>query len=53
MKDLVGWLEAGSVEAPPICAFPFESFLGAFGAISSRHALGKVVVEMNNHHITG
>jgi NADPH2:quinone reductase len=53
MKDLVGWLEAGSVEAPPICAFPFESFLDAFGAISSRHALGKVVVEMNNNHITG
>jgi NADPH2:quinone reductase len=53
MKDLVGWLEAGSVEAPPICAFPFESFLDAFGAISSRHALGKVVVEMSDHQIKG
>jgi hypothetical protein len=35
----------------PDCAFP-SSFVNV-RSIGSRHAFGKVVVEMNNHHITG
>lgn len=53
MQDLLGWLEAGSVEGPPICAFRFDSFLDAIGTVSTRHALGEVMAEMSDRHIRG
>jgi NADPH:quinone reductase len=46
-NDIAAWLETGAVEAPPTMVFPFERFLDAFEAISSRRAVGKIVVEMN------
>jgi NADPH:quinone reductase len=45
-KELVTWLDAGTLEPPPTMAFPFEEFQDAFEAISARQALGKIVVEM-------
>jgi hypothetical protein len=42
------WLETGAVEPPPTMGFPFERFLDAFNAISSRRAIGKIVVEMSS-----
>ncbi len=46
--DIAGWLETGAIEPPPTMVFSFERFLDAFEAISSRQAVGKVVVEMNS-----
>jgi hypothetical protein len=39
-------LEDRLLEPPPIQTFTFENFQGAFQVMSSRSALGKVVVEM-------
>jgi NADPH:quinone reductase len=47
-NEIALWLETGAVEAPPTTVFPFERFLDAFEAISSRRAIGKIVVEMNS-----
>jgi NADPH2:quinone reductase len=47
-NDIAAWLETGAVETPPTMGFPFERFLDAFEAISSRRAIGKIVVEMNS-----
>jgi NADPH:quinone reductase-like Zn-dependent oxidoreductase len=44
-NDIAAWLATGAVEPPP--TIPFERFLDAFDAISSRRAVGKIVVEMN------
>lgn len=46
--DIAAWLETGAIEAPPTMVFPFERFLDAFEAISSRQAVGKIVVEMDS-----
>jgi NADPH:quinone reductase-like Zn-dependent oxidoreductase len=46
-NDIAAWLATGAVEPPPTMVFPFERFLEAFDAISSRRAVGKIVVEMN------
>lgn len=45
-REIVGWLDAGTVEPPPTMSFAFERFQDAFDAIRSRRALGKVVIEM-------
>jgi NADPH2:quinone reductase len=47
-NNIAAWLETGAVEPPPTMVFPFERFLDAFEAISSRRAIGKIVVEMNS-----
>jgi NADPH2:quinone reductase len=47
-NDIATWLETGAVEPPPTMVFPFERFLDAFETISSRRAVGKIVVEMNS-----
>ena len=47
MSDIASRLETGSIEPPPTMTFPFERFLDAFEAISSRRAVGKIVVEMS------
>jgi NADPH:quinone reductase len=44
--DIATWLETRAVEPPPALTFPFERFLDAFDAITSRRATGKIVVEM-------
>jgi NADPH:quinone reductase len=46
LQDIHLWLEDELLEPPPIQSFPFENFQDAFEAISSRAAIGKVVVEM-------
>ena len=45
-SEIATWLETKAVEPPPVLTFPFERFLAAFDAISSRRATGKIVVEM-------
>jgi NADPH2:quinone reductase len=47
-NDIALWLQTGAVEPPPTMGFPFERFLDAFDAISSRRAVGKIVVEMSS-----
>jgi NADPH2:quinone reductase len=47
MSDIASGLETGSIESPPTMTFPFGRFLDAFEAISSRRAIGKIVVEMS------
>jgi NADPH2:quinone reductase len=44
MGQIGGWLESGSLEPPPVQVFPFVQFQDAFEAMSSRRAMGKVVV---------
>jgi NADPH2:quinone reductase len=46
-NEIAAWLETEALEPPPAMVFPPEGFLDAFDAISSRRALGKIVVEMN------
>jgi NADPH2:quinone reductase len=46
-NEILTWLETKAVEPPPTLAFPFERFLDAFDAISSRRATGKIVLELN------
>lgn len=47
-NDIALWLQTRAVEPPPAMGFPFERFLDAFDAISSRRAVGKIVVEMSS-----
>jgi NADPH2:quinone reductase len=48
MRQISEWLETGAVKPPPIQEFPFSKFHNAFEAISSRRAMGKVVVVMES-----
>jgi NADPH2:quinone reductase len=45
-NDIASWL--GMLEPPATQTFPFDRFMEAFDAISSRRATGKIVVEMNS-----
>jgi len=48
LKDDIGaWLENRSLDPPPTQVFPFERFHDAFAAITSRQAIGKIVVDMS------
>ena len=47
-NDIALWLQTAAVDPPPTMGFPFERFLDAFDAISSRRAVGKIVVEMSS-----
>ena len=46
-SDIASWLDTKALEAPPVQVFPFDKFMEAFDAISSRRATGKVVIEIN------
>jgi NADPH2:quinone reductase len=49
LKDNIRvWLESRVLEPPPTQTFPFDNFQEAFQAMSSRRALGKVVIEMTS-----
>jgi NADPH2:quinone reductase len=43
---IASWLDTKALEPPPTQTFPFDRFMEAFNAISSRRVTGKVVVEM-------
>ena len=43
-RDIAGGLESGTLEPPLVQTFAFEDFRNAFGAMSSRRAIGKIVV---------
>jgi NADPH2:quinone reductase len=44
MRELAEWLKSGRLQPPPTQVFPLSQFQEAFEAMSSRHAMGKVVV---------
>jgi len=46
MRQIGEWLESGDLKPPPVQLFPLSQFQDAFEAISSRRAMGKVVVTM-------
>jgi NADPH:quinone reductase len=46
MRGLGEWLESGALAPPPTQVFPLSQFQDAFEAMSSRRAMGKVVVVM-------
>jgi NADPH:quinone reductase len=46
MRQIGEWLDSGRLEPPPIQVFPLAQFRDAFEAMSSRRAMGKVVVTM-------
>jgi NADPH:quinone reductase len=47
LMRLIGeWLESGALKPPPTQLFPFNQFQDAFEAMSSRRAMGKVIVIM-------
>jgi NADPH2:quinone reductase len=46
MRQIGEWLESGALEPPPTQVFPLIQFQDAFEAMSSRRAMGKVVVTM-------
>jgi NADPH:quinone reductase len=47
-SDIATWLDTKALEPPPVQIFPFDNFMEAFDAISSRRAAGKIVVEINS-----
>ena len=46
MGQIGEWLESGTLEPPPIQVFPLSQFHDAFEAMSSRRAMGKMVVNV-------
>ena len=44
MRQIGEWLESGALEPPPTQQFTLDQFQDAFEAMSSRRAMGKVVV---------
>lgn len=46
MRQIGEWLESGVLEPPPTQVFPLIQFQDAFETMSSRRAMGKVVVTM-------
>jgi NADPH2:quinone reductase len=46
MTQIGGWLESGALKPPPTQLFSLNQFQDAFEAMSSRRAMGKVVVVM-------
>jgi NADPH:quinone reductase len=46
MRQIGEWLESGTLTPPPTQIFPLVQFRDAFEAMSSRRAMGKVVVTM-------
>jgi NADPH2:quinone reductase len=46
MRRIGEWLESGALKPPPTQLFPLNQFQDAFEAMSSRRAMGKVVVIM-------
>lgn len=46
MRQIGEWLESGALGPPPTQLFPLSQFQDAFEAMSSRRAMGKVVVVM-------
>ncbi len=48
MRRIGEWLESGALKPPPTQIFPLSQFQDAFEAMSSRRAMGKVVVMMRN-----
>jgi len=47
-NDIASWLGMKVLEPPATQTFPFDRFMEAFDAISSRRATGKIVVEMDS-----
>jgi NADPH:quinone reductase len=47
-NDIASWLKMKVLEPPATQTFPFDRFMEAFDAISSRRATGKIVVEMDS-----
>ena len=47
-SDIATWLDKKTLEPPLVQTFPFDNFMEAFDAISSRRAAGKIVVEINS-----
>jgi NADPH2:quinone reductase len=47
-NDIASWLGKEVLEPPATQTFPFDRFMEAFDAISSRRATGKIVVEMDS-----
>jgi NADPH2:quinone reductase len=43
-RDIVAGLESGTLEPPLVQTFAFKHFRDAFGAMTSRRAIGKIVV---------
>lgn len=46
MTDLLGWLELGKIQSPPIRTFPFEQVAAAHRALESGQTVGKVVLRV-------
>jgi NADPH2:quinone reductase len=46
MRQIGEWLESGALKPPPTQLFPLNQFQDAFEAMSSRRAMGKVIVIM-------
>jgi len=44
MAQLMGWIESGEIQPPPIRTFPFEQVAKAHRALESGHTVGKVVL---------
>jgi NADPH2:quinone reductase len=48
MSQLLSWAESGALKVHVHAKFPIEDYLKAFGAISKRQALGKVLLQFGS-----
>ncbi len=44
MAQLLGWLEAGDITAPPVTTYPFEDVAQAHRDIESGRTVGKLIL---------
>jgi len=45
MQDLLAWVQAGKIKAPPLQAFPFEKVADAHRALESGKTVGKLILK--------
>jgi NADPH2:quinone reductase len=46
VRALLGWFASGHLKPPAVEVFPFEEFRAAFAAMTTRNAIGKMVVRI-------
>jgi NADPH2:quinone reductase len=46
VRALLGWFASSHLKPPAVEVFPFEDFRAAFAAMTTRNAIGKMVVRI-------
>jgi NADPH:quinone reductase-like Zn-dependent oxidoreductase len=46
MQNLIGWVEAGKIKAPPLRAFPFDEVAEAHRTLESGQTVGKLILTL-------